>query len=91
MLNKCYGEDDLESFSGVLNIVTMQDGKICQHYLYVKQLSFVIQKMISIPADASVKALARIGDVLVDKRVLSVQPSATMALLAKIYLMTTSS
>ena len=22
MLNKCYGEDDLESFSGVLNIVT---------------------------------------------------------------------
>ena len=46
--------------------------------------------MISIPAGASVKALARIGDVLVDKRVLSVPPSATMALLAKINLMTTS-
>ena len=64
-----------------------KDGKIFQNYLYVKQLGFVIQKMISIPAGAGVKALASISDVLVNKRVLRVQPSATMALLAKIFLM----
>ena len=85
MLNKCYGEDDLESFSGVLNIVTA--GWQNLPALSLREAA----KHCNPKKNDFNTGRCKCKNTCKDWRcAFSVPPSATMALLAKINLMTTS-
>ena len=56
-------------------------GKTFLEYLYMKQLSFLIPKVILLVEGVNARAIVKVDDVLVGRKVLSAQPNAIKVLL----------